>query len=128
MSDKSAICICREDESNTIRDEVRLDQLKEAVMQMAAEGDPTSEDFMALSREISKTKQIIAEKRAGQDQAGTNEPRMNEVLSTLCALKNHPIDYDDNAARQLIDCIKVMTKHELVVIFKGGIEKTIMME
>lgn len=53
---------------------------------------------------------------------------MNEVLNTLDALKNHPIEYDDKAVRLLIDCIKVLSKNELLVIFKGGIEKTVTME
>lgn len=53
---------------------------------------------------------------------------MNEVLTVLNTLKNHPIEYDDAAARQLIDCIKVMSKNELLIIFKGGIEKEVSME
>ncbi|MBQ4081795.1 MAG: recombinase family protein, partial [Clostridia bacterium] len=60
--------------------------------------------------------------------AHANEARMNEVLGTLDVLKNHPIDYDDSVTRKLVDCIKVVSKNELLVIFKGGIEKTIRME
>ena len=48
---------------------------------------------------------------------------MKEVLGALNTLKNHPIDSDDTAARQLIDCIKVVSKTELLGIFKGRIEK-----
>ena len=63
-----------------------------------------------------------------QVEAGADQSRMGEVLVSLNALKNHPIDFDDTAARQLIDCIKVVSKTELLVIFKGGIEKTVTME
>ena len=53
---------------------------------------------------------------------------VNEVLGTLDVLKNHPIDYDDSVTRKLVECIKVVSKNELLVIFKGGIEKTVRME
>jgi|GEM_PF-3230386 hypothetical protein len=53
---------------------------------------------------------------------------MGEVLRALNALKNHAIDFDDTFARQLIDCIKVVYKTELLIIFKSGIEKTVTME
>ena len=53
---------------------------------------------------------------------------MSEVLGALNSLKNHPIDFDDTAVRQLIDCIKVVSKTELLVISKGRIEKTVTME
>lgn len=42
--------------------------------------------------------------------------------------KNHPIEYDDKAVRMLIECIKVKSGNELLVIFKGGIEKTVLMK
>lgn len=53
---------------------------------------------------------------------------MGEVLRALNALKNHPLDFDDTAAGQLIDCIKVVSKAELLIIFKSGIEKTVTMD
>ena len=43
---------------------------------------------------------------------------MSEVLGALNALKNHSIDFNDTAARQLIDCIKVVSKTELWVIIQ----------
>ena len=49
---------------------------------------------------------------------------MGEVLRALNALKNHARDFDDNFARQLIDCMKVVYKTELLIIFKSGIENS----
>ena len=116
------------DENSTANDEMRLEQLKSMVMEMAGKDDAAGEDFIALSKEIAEVKQVIAEKKSRQTAAGADESRMGEVLGALNALKNHPIDFDDIAARQLIDCIKVLSKTELLVIFKGGIEKTVAME
>ena len=51
---------------------------------------------------------------------------MNEIINTVDVMKNTAIKYDDKITRKLIDCIKVMSKNELLIIFKGGIQKTVM--
>ena len=117
-----------EDDSNTAADEILLNQLKDEVMEKAKSYEADSDDFMRLSQEIAEVKKRIAEKREKQITTGTAQSRMNEVLDMLNILKNHPIEYDDHVVRQLISCIKVITKHELLVIFKGGIEKTVSMK
>ena len=95
---------------------------------MAGKDNIAGEDFIALSKEFAEVEKVIAEKKKRQVGAGTDQSRMSEVLGALNVLKNHPIDFDDTAARQLIDCIKVVSKNKLLVIFKGGIEKTVTME
>ncbi len=115
------------DDNSLVSDEIRLNQLIEEVMNRAKQSDAGSEEFLALSKEIAEIKKRITEKKEQQITARANESRMNEVLGTLDALKNHPIDYDDTVTRKLIDCIKVMSKTELLIIFKGGIEKTVNM-
>lgn len=116
------------DDTDTAEDELKLNALIEEVMKKAAESETDSREFIILSAEIAETKKRIAEKKAKKIASGANESRMNEVLNTLDALKNHPIEYDDKAVRLLIDCVKVLSKNELQVIFKGGIEKTVTME
>ena len=105
-------------------DEFRLNQLIAEVMNRAKQSEADSEEFLSLSQEIAETKKRIAEKKEHQMTAHANEERMNEVLRTLDVLKNHPIDYEDSVTRKLIDCIKVVSKTELLIVFKGGIEKT----
>ena len=116
------------DDNSLAADELRLNQLIAEVMNRAKQSDADSEEFLALSQEITETKKRIAAKKEQQIAAHANEARMNEVLGTLDVLKNHPIDYDDSITRKLIDCIKVQSKTELLIVFKGGIEKTIQME
>lgn len=113
--------------NGTLEDEIRLKQLVAEVMQKTETLEADSEEFIWLSQEIAETKKRIAEKRIKQSDAVVNETRMNEVLETLSVLKNHPIEYDDKMARQLIECIKVQSKSELLIIFKGGIKKKIKM-
>ena len=116
------------DENSITNDEMRMEQLKSMVRGMAGKDNIADKDFITMSKEITEVKKVIAEKKSRQTAAGADESRMGEVLGALNALKNHPIDFDDTAARQLIDCIKVLSKTELLVIFKGGIEKTVAME
>lgn len=97
-------------------------------MQKAKNSESDSEEFVKLSAEIAETKKRIAEKKAKQSTIGDNNARMNEMLNTLNALKNHPIEYDYRAVRQLIDCVRVISKNEIEVVFKGGIEKTVVIE
>ena len=95
---------------------------------MAGKDNIAGEDFITLSKELAEVKKVIAEKKKRQVEAGADQSRSGKVLVGLNALKNHPIDFDGTAARQLIDCIKVVSKIELLVIFKSGTEKTVTME
>lgn len=98
------------DENSIANDELRLEQLKSMVMEMAGKDNIAGEDFITYQKSLLKSKKVIAEKKKRQVEAGADQPRMREVLGALNALKNHPIDFDDTAARQLIDCIKVVSK------------------
>ncbi len=106
-------------------DEICLNTLIDKVMQMARTEDANSEEFVTLSKEISEVKKRIAEKEKRQSQIATSESRVNEIIDSLDTLKNNPIEYDDKVTRKLINCIKVISKNELLIIFKGGIHKTV---
>ena len=114
------------EEDGVIHDENKLKGLIAKVMSMTAEMGADSEEFVKLSLEIAETKKIISQKRDRQIMASANEERMNELINAVDSMKNTVINYDDKITRKLIDCIKVISKNELLIIFKGGIEKTIM--
>lgn len=114
------------EENSVINDEARLQALIKKVMSMTAEMDADNDEFIKLSEEIAETKKIISLKKQKQIIASENESRMNEVINIVDSMKNTTIKYDDKITRKLIDCIKVMSKNELLIIFKGGIQKTVM--
>lgn len=116
------------DDSELAADELRLNQLVAEVMERAKKSEAGSDEFLRLSQEIAETKKRITERKSQRVTAASNESRMSEVLNALNALKNHPIEYDDDATRQLIDCVKVISKKELLVVFIGAIEKKISIE
>lgn len=48
--------------------------------------------------------------------------RMNTIFPVIDGLKNHPITYDDEIVRQLIDCVVVESKEQIKIIFRGGLQ------
>ena len=48
--------------------------------------------------------------------------RLDEIYTILDGLQNHPMEYDDQIVRQLLECVVVDSKEQITVIFKGGIE------
>lgn len=48
--------------------------------------------------------------------------RLDEIYSTIDLLRNHPITYDDQIVREILDCVVVESKDRIKVVFKGGVE------
>lgn len=48
--------------------------------------------------------------------------RLDEIYSTIDLLRNHPITYDDQIIREILECVVVESKYRIKVIFKGGVE------
>lgn len=116
------------DENSITNDEMRLEQLKSMVREMAGKDTITSRARISspYQKSLLKSKRSLQKKTAGRDRCGSNQNGRG-AGSPQCP-KNHLIDFDDTAARQLINCIKVVSKTKLLVIFKGEIKKTATME
>ncbi len=48
--------------------------------------------------------------------------RLDEIFTILDGLKNHPMEYDDQIARQILECVVVESKTRIKVLFVGGLE------
>ena len=48
--------------------------------------------------------------------------RLDEIYVILDGLQNHPMEYDDKLARQIIECVVVESKEKIKVVFIGGTE------
>lgn len=46
--------------------------------------------------------------------------RLDEIYSTIDLLRNHPITYDDQFVREILECVVVESKDSIKVVFKGG--------
>lgn len=48
--------------------------------------------------------------------------RLDEIFTILDGLKNHPLNYDDQIIRQILECVIVESKKQIKVVFIGGTE------
>lgn len=54
--------------------------------------------------------------------------RLDEIYSTIDLLRNHPLTYDDQFVREILECVLVESKDRITVVFKGGVEVEIVIE
>lgn len=47
---------------------------------------------------------------------------LNEIFTILEGLANHPMTYDDQIVRQILECVVVESKDQIKVVFVGGTE------
>lgn len=50
--------------------------------------------------------------------------RLDEIFTIIEALANHPISYDDQIVRQILESVIVESKEKIKVVFVGGLEVT----
>lgn len=48
--------------------------------------------------------------------------RLDQIFTILDGMQNHPMEYDDEIVRQILECIIVESKDEIKVVFVGGLE------
>lgn len=82
------------------------------------------EKAKALMDEKAKL-QIQLDRIAGTKQKRENaKSRLDEIFVILEALANHPISYDDQLVRQILESVVVESKDRIKVVFIGGLEVT----
>ena len=77
-------------------------------------------------KEILDEQTFLKEKRAGiladnSEQAKANQ-RILDAAQTLKNASPHITEWDESAVRQLVETVKILSKDEIVVTLKGGIE------
>ena len=114
------------DTSSLIAKQKRLKELEQKIDDLAnmdsdaAQNGDFDEQFEALFAEMYTLKDELSELDKQQSKANRNPEMLNEVSTILEGLKNHPVEYNDQAIRQLIQYIKVLSKTEMEIYFKDG--------
>ena len=114
----------KDDENSTVTDEARAAELVQAITKAAGGGQYTAE-LQSLIGELNRIKAVIAEKKSQQTSDEQSAKRINEILESIDKMKDNPMEFDNESIRKIISCIKVMSKDEILIIFKGGIEKRV---
>ena len=48
--------------------------------------------------------------------------RLDQIFTILDGMQNHPMEYDDQIVRQILECVIVESKETIKVVFVGGME------
>lgn len=117
-----------EKEDNTMEIEFRIAQIDAEFKTMIETASADTVDGFDENR----MQQLIAEKNELQEKLGeiteergrqqTVQDRLETIYTVLDGLKNHPMTYDDEVVRQLIDCVVVESKDRIKVVFCGGLQ------
>ncbi len=78
------------------------------------------EKFAEISAEIGTLNARLEAIHSAERTENEKEEEVTRLLSTLDELKNCGTEYNDNAVRQMIECIKVYPDGKLEIIFGGG--------
>ncbi len=88
----------------------------------ACEEDKLDGEFAKLYEEESQLSEKLLSLKV---QANADNDTQKKIESTLAEIENEKFEleaFDDVLIRKLIECVKVMSKTELLIIFKGGYE------
>ena len=75
-----------------------------------------------LMNEKSRLQQRLAQYADSQQKRENAKFRLDEIYTILDGLKNHPLTYDDQIIRQILECVVVESKEKIKVVFVGGFE------
>lgn len=75
-----------------------------------------------LMNEKSRLEQQLAQYADAQQKRENAKSRLDEIYTILDGLKNHPLTYDDQIIRQILECAVVESKEKIKVVFVGGLE------
>lgn len=86
----------------------------------AAQNGDFDEQFKNLHDEMYAIMDELADMEKTKSKIETAADSIEEMTTVINGLKNHPVEYNDLAVRQLIECIKVMSADLLYIHFKDG--------
>ena len=117
-------------EDNSLDLQIRIAEIEAEFQKMlkaiAADNVEAFDEEKAKALMDEKAKlQIQLDRIADTKQKRENaKSRLDEIFVILEALANHPIRYDDQIVRQILESVIVESKDKIKVVFIGGLEVT----
>ena len=117
-----------QDEDTTLSLEFRKAEIEAAVKEMFQQVSVANADMFDESRlaellsEKADIEQQLLQQRERQEVNRNSQSRLETIFTVLDGLQNHPITYDDQIVRQLLQCVLVESKTSIRVVFAGGYE------
>lgn len=116
--DTSSI-LAKQERLKTIQE--RINKLTDMDSEAAQNGDFDAQ-FESLYAEMYAIKDELEKIEKSKSKIETATDCTEEMTEVMKCLKNHPVEYNDLVVRQLIECIKVMSKDTLHIYFKDGVK------
>ena len=87
--------------------------------------DSLDKDFQDLINEEKFLKEQIADRKSRSKLSDEKRYHLMSAFEELQKAKFQMTEYDDVTVRKVIECIRVLSKTEVQIIFKGGFEMNI---
>lgn len=119
---------CSQDTSSILAKQERLKTVQEHINKLtdmdseAAQNGDFDAQFESLYAEMYAIKDELEKIEKSKSKIETATDCTEEMTEVMKCLKNHPVEYNDLVVRQLIECIKVISKETLHIYFKDGIK------
>lgn len=84
-------------------------------------GDYESQ-FEALFGEKGALKKKLAEIKTAANHASAEQSRLDVLFTIVDGVRNHPLEWDEKTVRQMVECVKVISKEKLTIRFRWGDE------
>lgn len=115
-------------EDKSLEIQIRIAEIDAEVQAMIkAVSSDTVENFdeqkaTALLQEKSALQQQLMQMADVRQKRENTQSRLDRIYTILDGLKNHPLTYDDQIVRQVLEAVVVESKEQIRVIFIGGME------
>ncbi len=119
---------CSQDTSSILAKQERLKTVQEHINKLtymdseAAQNGDFDAQFESLYAEMYAIKDELEKIEKSKSKIETATDCTEKMTEVMKGLKNHPVEYNDLVVRQLIECIKVMSKDTLHIYFKDGVK------
>lgn len=116
----------KQDAGSIIAKKNRLNELIQSIEALtnmdneAAQNGDFDSQFEQLYNEMYTLKDELDEIEKQQAKLNKSPDTLDEIEVIIKGLKNHPVEYNDQAVRQLISCIKVISADQIEIQFKDG--------
>lgn len=99
-------------------------EFKQMLKAVSAENADTfdEEKIGALMNEKQRLTQQLEQYANARQKRESAKSRLDQIFTILDGMQNHPMEYDDEIVRQILECVVVESKDEIKVVFVGGLE------
>lgn len=119
-----------ETEDKSLDSQIRIAEIdaefKAMLQAVSAQTADTFDDsrVTALMNEINKLLGQLEQISTTKQKRENAKSRFDEIFTILDGLKNHPLTYDDQIIRQILECVIVESKEQIKLVFVGWFEVT----